>query len=109
MRARRVGDPLDPASQVGPQARLDLRANLHRQVQESVQRGAQLLLGGELPSGPGAFYPPTVLAAVQPGMPAFDQETVGPVAAVIRATAEESAIRAASASPYGRRLPVRAA
>jgi len=101
MRARKVGDPLDPASQVGPQARLDLRANLHRQVQESVQRGAQLLLGGELPSGPGAFYPPTVLAAVQPGMPAFDQETFGPVAAVIRAKDEEDAIRIANASPYG--------
>src|SRR5256885_15983626 len=101
MRARKVGDPLDPASQVGPQARLDLRANLHRQVQESVQRGAQLLLGGELPSGPGAFYPPTVLAAVQPGMPAFDQETFGPVAAVIRAQDEEDAIRIANASPYG--------
>src|SRR5213076_1293268 len=52
MRSRRVGDPLDPATAVGPQARLDLRINLHRQVEESVRQGAQLLLGGRLPDGP---------------------------------------------------------
>jgi succinate-semialdehyde dehydrogenase/glutarate-semialdehyde dehydrogenase len=101
MGARKVGDPLDPTTQVGPQARLDLRENLHRQVRESVQRGARLMLGGELPKGPGAFYPPTVLVAVEPGMPAFDQETFGPVAAVIRAKDEADAIRIANASPYG--------
>src|SRR2546422_576082 len=101
MRARRVGDPLDPATQVGPQARVDLRENLHRQVQESVKRGARLVLGGEVPAGRGAFYPPTVLSAVEPGMPAFDQETFGPVAAVIRAKDEADAIRMANASPYG--------
>src|SRR5713101_632421 len=96
MRARRVGDPLDPATQVGPQARLDLRENLHRQVQESVKRGARLVLGGQVPPGRGAFYPPTVLIAVEPGMPAFDQETFGPVAAVIRAKDEADAIRLAN-------------
>jgi succinate-semialdehyde dehydrogenase/glutarate-semialdehyde dehydrogenase len=78
-----------------------LRANLHRQVQESVKRGARLVLGGELPAGRGAFYPPTVLVAVEPGMPAFDQETFGPVAAVIRAKDEADAVRLANASPYG--------
>src|SRR2546422_8568549 len=101
MRVRKVGDPLDPTTQVGPQARLDLRANLHRQVQESVKRGARLVLGGEVPAGRGAFYPPTVLSAVEPGMPAFDEETFGPVAAVIRAQDEADAIRIANASPYG--------
>ena len=101
MRARKVGDPLDPTTQVGPQARLDLRENLHRQVRESVQLGARLMLGGELPKGRGAFYPPTVLVAVEPGMPAFDEETFGPVAAVIRAKDEADAIRIANASPYG--------
>jgi len=101
MRARKVGDPLDATTHVGPQARLDLRENLHRQVQESVQRGAQAILGGELPRGRGAFYPPTVLVAVEPGMPAFDQETFGPVAAVIRAKDEADAIRIANASSYG--------
>ncbi len=101
MRARKVGDPLDPATQVGPQARLDLREKLHSQVQESVKRGAQVILGGQLPVGRGAFYPPTVLFAVEPGMPVFDQETFGPVAAVIRAKDEVDAIRVANASAYG--------
>ncbi len=101
MRARKVGDPLDPTTQVGPQARLDLREKLHSQVQESVKRGAQVILGGQLPVGRGAFYPPTVLVAVEPGMPVFDQETFGPVAAVIRAKNEVDAIRVANASSYG--------
>ncbi|HKW41124.1 MAG TPA: NAD-dependent succinate-semialdehyde dehydrogenase [Gemmatimonadales bacterium] len=101
MARRTVGDPLDPTSAVGPQARLDLRANLHRQVQESQRRGARVVLGGGLPDGPGAFYAPTVLVAVQPGMPAFDEETFGPVAAVIRARDEADAIALANASPYG--------
>jgi succinate-semialdehyde dehydrogenase / glutarate-semialdehyde dehydrogenase len=101
MRARPVGDPLDPATQIGPQARLDLRANLDRQVQASVERGARVILGGALPEGRGAFYPATVLVAVQPGMPAFDQETFGPVAAVIRAKDESDAIAIANASAYG--------
>src|SRR5438552_1858422 len=101
MRARKVGDPLDATTHVGPQARLDLRENLHRQVQESGQRGAQAILGGQLPRGRGAFYPPTVLVAVEPGMPAFDQETFGPVEAVIRAKDEADAIRIANASSYG--------
>src|SRR6059058_5803862 len=101
MRSRRVGDPFDAGTQVGPQARFDLRANLHRQVEESLARGAQLLLGGKLPEGPGAFYPPTVLAAVQPGSPAFDEEVFGPVAAVIRVRDEAEALRVANASRYG--------
>jgi succinate-semialdehyde dehydrogenase / glutarate-semialdehyde dehydrogenase len=101
MRARRVGDPLEATTQIGPQARLDLRANLDRQVQESVARGARALLGGELPGGRGAFYPPTLLVAVAPGMPAFDEETFGPVAAVIRAKDEADAVRIANASGYG--------
>ncbi len=101
MRARRVGDPLDAATQIGPQARLDLRANLHRQVLASVERGARVILGGDLPKGRGAYYPPTVLVAVEPGMPAFDEETFGPVAAVIRAKDESDAIAIANASAYG--------
>ena len=101
LKGRKVGDPLDPATQVGPQARLDLRENLDSQVQESVKRGARLLLGGTVAPGPGAFYPPTLLVAVEPGMPAFDQETFGPVAAVIVAKDEADAIRLANASRYG--------
>ena len=101
MRSRRMGDPLRPDTQVGPQARRDLRDDLHRQVEESVRRGAEVLLGGRIPEGPGAFYPPTVLVAVRPGMPAFDEETFGPVAAVIRARDEAEAIALANDSPYG--------
>ena len=101
MQSRKMGDPLDRRTQVGPQARDDLRASLHRQVEESVKRGAKLLLGGRIPEGPGAFYPPTVLAAVQKGMPAFDEETFGPVAAVIRAQDEADAIRLANDSSFG--------
>src|SRR5437660_9782814 len=101
MRSRRMGDPLDRATQVGPQARDDLRAALRRQVEESVKRGAKLLLGGRIPEGPGAFYPPTVLAAGNKGMPAFDEETFGPVAAVIRARDEAGAIRLANESQFG--------
>jgi len=99
--AAKVGDPLAPDTEIGPQARRDLRSTLHRQVEESVRRGARLLLGGRVPDGPGAYYPPTLLAAVGPGMPAFDEETFGPVAAVIRARDEGDALALANASPYG--------
>jgi succinate-semialdehyde dehydrogenase/glutarate-semialdehyde dehydrogenase len=101
MRSRRLGDPLSPATQIGPQARRDLRATLHGQVEQSVRAGARLVLGGTVPEGPGAFYPPTVLLDVVPGMPAFEEEVFGPVAAVIRAQDEAEAIRLANASPYG--------
>src|SRR5256884_1993427 len=93
MRARRMGDPLAPGTQVGPQARHDLRANLHRQVEESVRRGARQLLGGALPEGPGFVYAPTVLAAVAEGMPAFDEEVFGPGAAGIPVQDEGQAVR----------------
>jgi succinate-semialdehyde dehydrogenase/glutarate-semialdehyde dehydrogenase len=99
--AQRMGDPFDRETQVGPQARIDLRDELHRQVEESVKRGAQCLLGGEIPAGKGAFYPPTLLAAVDKGMPAFDEETFGPVAAVIRAKDEVDAVRLANDSVFG--------
>jgi succinate-semialdehyde dehydrogenase/glutarate-semialdehyde dehydrogenase len=101
LRARRLGDPLARDTQVGPQARVDLRDDLHRQVAESVKRGARLVLGGEVPAGRGAFYPPTLLSAVDKGMPAFDEETFGPVAAVIRAKDEGDAIRLANDSQFG--------
>jgi succinate-semialdehyde dehydrogenase/glutarate-semialdehyde dehydrogenase len=101
LRSRPMGDPLARETMVGPQARVDLRDDLHRQVVESVKRGAKLLLGGEVPAGPGAFYPATLLAAVDKGMPAFDEETFGPVAAVIRARDENDAIRLANDSTFG--------
>ena len=99
--ARRMGDPSARDTQVGPQARVDLRDQLHQQVEESVRRGARALLGGQVPAGKGAFYPPTLLSAVDRGMPAFDEETFGPVAAAIRAKDEADAIRLANDSTYG--------
>jgi succinate-semialdehyde dehydrogenase / glutarate-semialdehyde dehydrogenase len=99
--SRRMGDPMDRETHVGPQARVDLRDELHHQVEESIKRGARPLLGAEIPRGRGAFYPPTLLAAVDKGMPAFDEETFGPVAAVIRAKDEADAIRLANDSTFG--------
>ena len=96
-----MGDPMEEGTQIGPLARRDLRDQLHAQVTESVRRGATLALGGTVPSGPGAFYPPTVLTEVRPGMPAFDEETFGPVAAVVDARDEAEAIQCANDSPFG--------
>jgi succinate-semialdehyde dehydrogenase / glutarate-semialdehyde dehydrogenase len=101
IRARRMGDPLDEGVEVGPQARRDLRDELHRQVQASVTRGARALLGCRVPDGPGAFYPPSVLAGVEPGMPAFDEELFGPVAAIVAAKDERDAIRLANHTVFG--------
>jgi succinate-semialdehyde dehydrogenase/glutarate-semialdehyde dehydrogenase len=101
LRARRMGDPLDPATDVGPQARRDLRDDLHRQVRASVARGARVLLGGAVPEGPGAFYPPSALADVLPGMPAYDEELFGPVAAIVSARDERDAVRIANETSFG--------
>jgi succinate-semialdehyde dehydrogenase/glutarate-semialdehyde dehydrogenase len=101
MREKQMGDPLAAGMDLGPQARRDLRDGLHQQVETSVERGATLLLGGEVPDGPGAFYPPTVLTGVVPGMPAFDEELFGPVAAIIGAEDEDEAIRLANHSVFG--------
>jgi succinate-semialdehyde dehydrogenase/glutarate-semialdehyde dehydrogenase len=101
MQAAKVGDPLDEQTEVGPQARWDLRQDLHRQVRESVAQGAVLLLGGEIPPGEGAFYPPTVLTDAKRGMPAHDEELFGPVAAIVAVEDEADAIQAANDSSFG--------
>jgi len=82
-------------------ARTDLRDDLHHQVQGSIKKGATLLLGGEVPKGKGAFYPPTVLTNVSKGMPAYDEELFGPVAAIIPAKDEQEAIAIANDSVFG--------
>jgi succinate-semialdehyde dehydrogenase/glutarate-semialdehyde dehydrogenase len=101
MRAVAMGDPLREETTLGPQARPELRDELHAQVRRSVEAGARCLLGGEIPPGPGAFYPPTVLADVRPGMPACDEELFGPVAAILPARDEAEAIALANDSPFG--------
>jgi succinate-semialdehyde dehydrogenase / glutarate-semialdehyde dehydrogenase len=101
MTDKRCGDPFDESTHLGPLARLDLRDELHAQVQRSVQQGAKLLLGGVIPLGEGAYYPATLLSEVQPGMVAFDEELFGPVAALIRARDEDDAIALANRSCFG--------
>jgi succinate-semialdehyde dehydrogenase/glutarate-semialdehyde dehydrogenase len=101
MRGRTMGDPLDPSSHIGPQAREDLRDELHEQVQQSIAKGARCLLGGEVPDRPGAWYPPTVLTDCRPGMPAYDDELFGPVASIIPVQDEEEAIRVANDTVFG--------
>jgi succinate-semialdehyde dehydrogenase/glutarate-semialdehyde dehydrogenase len=99
--ALRVGDPADPETDVGPIARRELRDELHRQVRETVAKGARCLLGGELPDGPGCFYPVTLLADVEPATAAFCEETFGPVAVVTRAEDAEHALALANDTEYG--------
>jgi succinate-semialdehyde dehydrogenase/glutarate-semialdehyde dehydrogenase len=96
-----MGNPELNSTRIGPMARGDLRDELHLQVQDSLTAGARLLLGGEIPEGPGYFYPPTLLDNVKPGMPAFDEELFGPVAAVIEAADTEEAIELANQSQFG--------
>jgi len=98
MRAAKLGDPLNEETEIGPLARRDLHDALHRQVEASTAKGARCLLGGSVPSGAGAYYPATVLTDVHKGMPAFDEELFGPVAAIVPVKNEEEAIAAANDS-----------
>jgi succinate-semialdehyde dehydrogenase/glutarate-semialdehyde dehydrogenase len=101
MRVKRMGDPLEEEIEVGPQARHDLRDELHEQVKKSIEMGARCLLGGVILEGDGAYYPPTVLTDVREGMPAYDEELFGPVAAIIPVRDEAEAIRVANDSVFG--------
>ena len=101
MQQKTMGDPLAEHTDIGPLARVDLRNQLHRQVQRSIQAGARCLLGGKIPKQKGAFYPPTVLTRVKKGMPAYEEELFGPVAAIIPARDEADAIRLANESQFG--------
>ena len=101
MKKAKMGDPMNEDNYFGPMARHDLRDELHEQVQKSIQQGARLVLGGKIPKDKGAYYPATILADVQPGMEAFDEELFGPVASVIRAKNEKEAVRLANNSQFG--------
>src|SRR4029450_816777 len=101
MAAARMGDPLREDTEVGPQARHDLRDGLHRQVEQSIAKGARCIPGGSVPAGKGAFSPPTVLTEVRKGMPAYEEELFGPVASVIAAQDENEAIAIANDSVFG--------
>jgi len=101
MRAAKVGPPTEEGCSVGPMARVDLRDELQAQVERSVAAGARCLLGGERRAGPGAFFTPTVLSDVAAGMPAYDEELFGPVAAIVPVADEAEAIRVANDTPFG--------
>lgn len=101
MDALRVGDPMDPETEVGPLATAEIRDGVRHQVDATVEKGGRLLAGGRAPDGPGFFYPPTVLADIPPGSPAADEEIFGPVAAIFRVRDVDEAIRVANDSPFG--------
>ena len=101
MKRLKMGDPLQEGVYIGPLARTDLRDALHDQVTRSVEAGARLRLGGKVPDGPGAFYPPTLLAGVKPGMAAWSEELFGPVATLIRVKDEAEALEVANGTEFG--------
>ncbi|MGN6211535.1 NAD-dependent succinate-semialdehyde dehydrogenase [Parafilimonas sp.] len=92
------GDPFDTSTTTGPMARLDLAEKLQAQLQASVAKGAEVILGG---TRSGCNYQPTLLLNVQAGMPAFDEETFGPLFSIISVRDEEEAIALANSSRYG--------
>ena len=101
MKHKTFGDPKDPKTDIGPLSRMDLRNELHAQVEASIKGGARLALGGSIPKQAGAFYPPTVLLGVDASNIAFREETFGPVAAIIEAASDDQAILLANQSSYG--------
>lgn len=101
MKAIRMGDPSDEKTQLGPLSSKDQFDTVSEQVEKSVKAGAKVLCGGEAPDQTGQYYPATVLADCKPGMPAYDDEIFGPVAAVIKAKDDADAMRIANDSRYG--------
>jgi acyl-CoA reductase-like NAD-dependent aldehyde dehydrogenase len=101
VRALKVGDPADRTTQIGPLARGEFRNDLERQIQESIRKGATVLIGGERRPGKGYFFEPTILTGVRPDMPTGCEEVFGPVAAMILARDTEEAIQLANRTPYG--------
>lgn len=99
--ALKIGDPMDEATQIGPMARFNLRAELHDQVTRSIRDGAELVLGGEMLDGPGNFYAPTLLDRVLPAHTSFREELFGPVASVIRCGSADEAVALANDTEFG--------
>jgi len=97
----RCGDPKAETTDIAPMARADLRDDLHAQVERSLKLGAERVTGGTCMGSQGVFYAPTLLDHVQPGMPAFDEELFGPVAAIMRVKTVDEAIELANRSAFG--------
>ncbi len=101
MEAAKMGNPMEEDTDLGSMARTDLRDELHEQVQKSIDKGANCILGGTIPDRQGAYYPATILTEVAKGMPAYEEELFGPVASVIRAKDQADAVRIANDNQYG--------
>lgn len=101
MKEKKMGDPFDEATDLGPMAQISLRDELHQQVTESIDKGARLFLGGQILPQEGSWYPATVLADVKPGMPAYHDELFGPVASIIKARHQQDAVNIANDSVFG--------
>lgn len=99
--ALKIGDPLDAGTQLGPLAKKAFVDDIDKQVQDSIKMGARLVTGGHRIEGKGNFYAPTILADVTPDMPVFNQETFGPVLALVGANSSEQAINLANNTQYG--------
>ena len=97
----KLGDPREESTDVGPIARADLRDNLHNQVKASIEAGARCIMGGEMPDGPGYYYPVTLLADVTDEMVAFCEETFGPLAVAMPVNDLDHAIDVANNTAYG--------
>jgi succinate-semialdehyde dehydrogenase / glutarate-semialdehyde dehydrogenase len=97
----RYGDPKADTTDIAPMARFDLRDKLQTQVERSLELGAELIAGGRCIASQGVFYAPTLLDYVQPGMPAFDEELFGPVAAIVRVSNADEAVELANRSQFG--------
>ena len=101
MRALRIGDPMDDEVQIGPLAMEQVRTDSHALVTDAVDKGATVLCGGQVPSGPGWFYPPTVVVDVTPAMDLYHEEAFGPVAQLYRVASIDDAIAVANATDFG--------
>lgn len=101
MQDAKMGEPTNEDVYYGPMARIDLRNEIHKQVEKTIKQGGKLVLGGNIPNRKGAYYPATILADLKPGMTAFDEELFGPVASVIKANDENDAIQLANNSTFG--------
>jgi acyl-CoA reductase-like NAD-dependent aldehyde dehydrogenase len=97
----RPGDPTSEDTRLGPMASLSARNDLVSQVDDAIAKGAVVHLGGEVPEGPGAFFPATVLTGITPQMRAYHEELFGPVAVVYQVNSAEEAIALANDSPFG--------
>jgi succinate-semialdehyde dehydrogenase/glutarate-semialdehyde dehydrogenase len=101
MRALKIGDPMDPATEIGPLATEQILQGVHDQVQKSIATGAKLLTGGNCIHGPGFFYEPTVLVDVPREAPAWQEEVFGPVASIFRISDIGQAIEMANDTSFG--------